>query len=426
MKLSRLFLCLLSISFVACGSDNTPDPGPGPQPPVTANERTVLVFMAADNNLQYFSSEDLKEMQEGSKALNTNQNLIVYVDNNKSNSPSYFMRVKDGQFIDSISVSESSTANPVVLEEALRYAREKYPAKSYGLVLWGHSTGWLMRNDTIPYLKTRAYGQDSNNNTTTWMNIPSMARAIKNGMNGEKLAFILGDCCVFGSVETAYELRNVTDYVISSPAEIPDEGADYSNLSGLFDTSSTFYEKMIDLYWDKYIHEFQVNTYRYYLTEYGDLAGYSVPMMAVKTSELENLAIATAKLLNTIPDKLEPTGTLDYSHVIFYAVSNGLMYNYDMYKTLKENTAETDFNEWKTIFEKAVPYYRLSPRWFVSRSTLSTFKNYMLSFDEISSDCRVLSMFFPGTQYKNIYPSWNTTIQQLQWNGHISWQQYGW
>ena len=428
MKLSRIFLSLMAISFAACGSDDTPDPGPGPgpEPPVTTSERTVLVYMAADNNLHNFAEYDLNEMKEGSKALNDNQNLIIYVDNSSNQETPCFVRIKDGQFIDSTSVSETSTADPAVLEEALRYARDKYPAKSYGLVLWGHSTGWLMRNDTIPYLKSRAYGLDSNNNTSIWMNIPSMARAIKNGMNGEKLAFIHGDCCNFGTVEVAYELRNVTDYVIGSPAEIPDEGADYSNLSGLFDTSSTFYKKIIDQYWDKYIYEFKTSIYRYYLQNYGDLAGYSVPLMAVKTSELDDLAVATAKLLNTIPYKLKPTGTLDYSNVIFYAVNNSLKHNYDMYKTLKENTAEADFNEWKPAFEKAVPYYRLSPRWFVSKSTLTTFIKYMLSFDTISSDCHVLSLFFPGTQYNNIYPSWNSTIQKLQWNGPINWQQYGW
>ena len=425
MKLSRIFLSFLAISFTACGSDDTPDP-PGPEPPVATSERTVLVYMAADNNLNQFSIADLNEMKEGSKALNANQNLIVYVDQSGSKESPYFARIKEGKFVDSTSVSETPSSDPAVLEEALRYARDKYPAKSYGLVLWGHATGWLVKNDSITYLKSRAYALDEGASPSTWMNIPSMARAIKNGMNSEKLAFIHADCCNFGTVEVAYELRNVTDYVIGSPAEIPDEGANYSNLSDLFDTSSTFYKKIIDKYWDKYSDEFKNNIYRYYLIDFGDLAGYSVPLMAVKTSELDNLAIATAKLLNTIPDKLKPTGTLDVSKAIFYAVNNGLMHNYDMYKMLKENTAEADFNEWKPAFEKAVPYYRLSPRWFVSRSTLVTFKNYMLSFDEISSDCRVLSMFFPGNQYKNVYPSWNTTIQKLQWNGPISWQQYGW
>jgi hypothetical protein len=146
--------------------------------------------------------------------------------------------------------------------------------------------------------------------------------------------------------------------------------------------------------------------------------------VAIKTSELENLATATASLLSTISDKLQPTGTLDLSQVIYFSINNGMKLNYDMYKTLKMNTAAADFNAWVPAFEKAVPYYRMSARWY---SVYTSFHKPMTEvFDGISSDHRVLSMFFPGKQYNNIYPSWNKTIQQLQWNGPVSWQQYGW
>ena len=423
MKFYKVLISLLAISFAACGSDDAPNPTPPePEPPVSSNERTVLIYIAAENSLNKFSTDDLNEMKQGSKALKDNQNLIVYVDQKGSGKP-YYARIKDGMCIDSVSLDETSASDPAILEEALQYTRENYQAKSYGLVLWGHSTGWLIKNDSIPYAKTRAYANDEGESPTTWMNIPSRARAIKNGMNGEKLAFIHGDCCNFGTVEVAYELRNVTDYVIGSPAEIPDYGANYTNLSGLFDTSSTFYKKIIDLYWDYYTSEFKNNSTRYYVKTYGDLEGYSVPLMAVKTSELENLAVATANLLSTIPDKLSPTGTLDLSNVIFYAVNDGLKHNYDMYKTLKENTSEADFNAWVPAFEKAVVYDRMSARWY---STMTTLKNAIMSFDEKSSDCHAIAMFFPGNTYNSVYPSWNKTIQQLQWNGPISWQQYGW
>ena len=421
MKIYQTFLGLLVICLTACGGNDTPDPGPEPEPPVTQGERSVLVYIAGDNNLRTFSVNDIDEMKEGSMALNDNQNLILYID--QRGSDNVLARVKDGKLIDSTVVKSASSADPAQLEEALRYVRDKYAAKSYGLVLWGHATGWLFKNDTIAYAKTRAYACDEGTYTTKWMNIPSLANAIQNGMNGEKLAFIHADCCNFGTVEAAYELRNVTDYLIASPAEIPDYGADYTSLSDLFDTSSTCYQKIVDKYYDYYLKEFENRTTRYYNTQYGDLKGYSVPMMAVKTSELENLAVATAQLLNTIPDKLKPSGTIDFNNVIFYAVNDGLKHNYDMYKTLKENTPEADFNEWKSAFEKAVPYYRMSARWYSTNTTLRT---TMASFVAISTDCHVLSMFFPRNTYNNAYPSWNKTIQQLQWNGPISWQQYGW
>ena len=423
MKFYKVLISLLAISFAACGSDDAPNPTPPePEPPVSSNERTVLIYIAAENSLNKFSTDDLNEMKQGSKALKDNQNLVVYVDQKGSGKP-YYARIKDGMCIDSVSVEETSSSDPAVLEEALRYTREKYQAKSYGLVLWGHSTGWLIKNDSIPYAKTRAYANDEGESPTTWMNIPSLARAIKNGMNGEKLSFIHGDCCNFGCVEVAYELRHVTDYVIGSPAEVPDAGSNFSDLSGLFDTSSTFYKVIIDTYWDYYVNQFKEKGTTYYNINYGDLEGYSIPQVAVKTSELENLATATAQLLNSIQDKLKPTGQLNVNNVIYYAVNNGLKYNYDMYKTLKENTSEADFKTWEPVFEKAIVYYRLSPRWM---TIVSSLKTTMSSFDAISDNCRVLGMFFPGTQYNHIYPSWNTTIQQLQWNGPISWQQYGW
>ena len=423
MKQIKILLSLLAICFAACGSDDTPEPKP--PTPVDESERTVLIYLAAQNNLSAFADFDLKEMIRGSESLNDYQNLIVYVNIYGKKAP-YFARIKDGKTIDSISAGNTASSDPASLEEAVRYMHEKYPAKSYGLVLWGHSNGWLIKNDSIKYAKTRSYGYDESSFPSTWMNIPSMARAIKNGMNDKKFTFIHGDCCIFGCVEVAYELRNVTDYVIGSPAEIPDAGANYADLSGLFDTSSSCYKSIIDKYWNLYIDEFKNYPSRYYLIKEGDLAGYSVPLMAVKTSELDNLAVATAKLLKTIPDKLEPTGIINVNNVIFYAADKGLKYNYDMFKTLKENTSETDFNEWESAFEKAVPYYRLSPRWHVGRSSRQTFIQSMPSFDEISEDCRVLSMFYPNNIYNTASPSWNKAIQQLQWNSPINWQQYGW
>ena len=393
MKQFQILICLLAIFFAACGSDNTPDPGP--EPPAGQSERTVLVYMAAQNNLSSFSALDIEEMKKGSLSLNDKQNLILFVDDQSSKDKSYFIHVKDGQLLDSTLVADQSSADPALLEKALRYMREKYSAKSYGLVLWGHANGWIIKKDSIVY-STRAYGLD-NYFSGKFMNIPSMASAIKKGMNGEKLTFIHGDCCNFGCVESAYELRDICDYVIGSPAEIPDLGNYYGDLSGYFDTSSTFYN--------------------------GDLNGYSVPLIAVKTSELENLASATASLLSTIPDKLSPTGTLDYSKVIFYGCYDGQKFNYDMYKTLKMNTAAADFNAWAPAFEKTVPYFRMSACWY---SVVTKLKKEILSFDTIQDDNHVLAMFFPGVSYNDVNPSWNKTVQQLQWNGPISWQQYGW
>ena len=81
MKFYKVLISLLAISFAACGSDDAPNPTPPePEPPVSSNERTVLIYIAAENSLNKFSTDDLNEMKQGSKALKDNQNLVVYVD----------------------------------------------------------------------------------------------------------------------------------------------------------------------------------------------------------------------------------------------------------------------------------------------------------------------------------------------------------
>ena len=93
MKQIQILLCLLAICFAACNSDDTPTP----EPPVPGgkSERTILVYMAAHNNLSSYSDQDIYEMKEGSKSLKDNQNLMIFVDDKSSTEKSYFIHFKD-------------------------------------------------------------------------------------------------------------------------------------------------------------------------------------------------------------------------------------------------------------------------------------------------------------------------------------------
>ena len=178
----NLILTTVVLLLCACSSDNEDNP----LVPVES-ERSVLIYMAAENNLSSFADLNLDDIKLSSKSLKDNQNLIVYVDRRDINP--YMGRVKDGVLVDSVAMEESSSADPAVMENVIRQMHTKYPAKSYGLVLWGHCTGWLFSNDSIPYAGTRAYSVDQNPQLH-WMNMPSMARAITKGMNQEKPKFI--------------------------------------------------------------------------------------------------------------------------------------------------------------------------------------------------------------------------------------------
>ena len=390
--------------------------------------------MAAENNLTRFATEDLEEMKTGSLKLAEDQNLVIYVDKAGSLTTPYIVRAKNGEMVDTIFMKEALSADPTTLQDVIQYTREHFPAKSYGLLLWGHASGWLVSTkDSISrtrgssILEPKAYGGATGNNSSSssgnyWMNIVPMAKAIQNGMGSDHLSFIFGDCCSFGCLEVAYELRNVTDYVIGSPAEVPDMGAPFDLIvPDMFIETDNFYAKIIDHYFDYYLDIFKNNP-QYYNKKVGDLAGYSVPLAVVKTSGLDNLAYATSTLLGTIAEKVSTSGSLDLDKVMYYAISQK-KYSYDMYHVFKKNTSAADFDTWKAAFLQAVPYRLFSMKWMTEISSL---RNEMENFDTTKDDCGVVSMFFPSTYYNGTNPNWNKAIQQYQWNNVIHWEQYGW
>jgi hypothetical protein len=426
MKKILIAICLLSGLTSCHHDDDTPEDN-------TAR-RTVLVYMAAENNLTRFATEDLEEMKTGSLKLAEDQNLVIYVDKAGSLTTPYIVRAKNGEMVDTIFMKEALSADPTTLQDVIQYTREHFPAKSYGLLLWGHASGWLVSTkDSISrtrgssILEPKAYGGATGNNSSSssgnyWMNIVPMAKAIQNGMGSDHLSFIFGDCCSFGCLEVAYELRNVTDYVIGSPAEVPDMGAPFDLIvPDMFIETDNFYAKIIDHYFDYYLDIFKNNP-QYYNKKVGDLAGYSVPLAVVKTSGLDNLAYATSTLLGTIAEKVSTSGSLDLDKVMYYAISQK-KYSYDMYHVFKKNTSAADFDTWKAAFLQAVPYRLFSMKWMTEISSL---RNEMENFDATKDDCGVVSMFFPSTYYNGTNPNWNKAIQQYQWNNVIHWEQYGW
>ncbi len=421
---------LLLLMVTACSSDEESQPA--------VAERTIFVYMAAENNLSFygFDEADLDEMREASTQIDDRYRLIVYVDGPGSDPP-YIGRLRGGQLVDSVPMKESLTANPAVLQQMLTYARSKYPAKSYGLVLWGHCNGWLISDKTAGQAsaRRRAYGGDNGNGSNYgsgnyWMNIPDMAVAIEKAMGNDRLAFIVGDCCNFACVEVAYELRHLTDYVIGSPAEIPGPGAPYHlALPGLFSSTADNYAQFIHTYYDYYYELYNTYGAEFFNANYGDLAGHSVPLAVIRTSALDDLAEATRTILATIPEKLQPGGTLyiPTTNLVHYGYSESysvaVHYAYDMYQLLQQNTTAEAFAQWKPYFTAAVPHAHASARWLTIYTPLY---NSMYTYPTDLATMGSVSMFFPHTMYTNTSPNLNTSIFRFQWASVVRWADYGW
>lgn len=401
--MTKYLLCTLACTLLltACHKDKKEEP----QLPAL---ESVLVYIAGDNNLDEFIHRDMRQMMDGSKGLSKQYNLLLFVDE-KDKLP-YLMKITNGDTLRLKTYQqEQKSSDAETLAEAVRWMKENYEAPSYGLVLWGHADGWTIRSTTKSGPRL-AYGQDTSGGEQ-WMDIPAMAQALENVLNGQKLRFIFADCCCFQCVESAYELRNVTDYIIASAAEIPGEGAPYQTvIPALFSQRDDFYAQAANAYFEQ--------------TSYG----YKEPMAVVKTSEMENLAQATRTILAQC---FEPQSE-DYPYV------SGLIYYYDhtMFDMqdffLHQATAE-NYAEWKRVFDTAVPMRTMTTVWMANHimyypNTEKQFMDFIVTEERYGG----VSMYVPqdpssvNVRYRKSVELQNNNISRMQWYTVAGLDKLGW
>ena len=420
MKQILFFICC-AVLMTACNKDEKKETP-------TVAQRTVMVYMSGDNNLSGIVSEDISEMQQGISAVSKNNNLMVFIDRAISNEKPFIARVTKEAKLDTLYkyTYDFYASDPEQFSDVLKQITTLCPAKEYGLVLWGHASGWVVSADTIA--RRRAFGQDNGQ----WMNITQMARALE-GLKTQnvlpKLSFIFADCCNMMCVENGYELRDVTDYLIGSPAEIPGFGAPYQLVvPQLFKTGSDLYKGIIDSYYDYYADYNNLNVNEKSRWPYME-GGYSVPLSVIDTKFIGDLADWTHDMLEQATDGY-PTypNSPDLTSVAFYWYYDVPMM-YDMRAVMERLLPETEFKAWDAIYKQAVPYSRMSTKWMTIWDKWGG--GYLdRSFDNFNPDMKYgcVSMFIPMQESSYSYGNmaYNKTSINFGWNRVMDWKRFGW
>lgn len=396
-----LSLVCLSLVFASCNK-HSDEPEPEPEP--TVGRRTVLVYVAGENRLTKYFGSELEEMRKGSKLLGKDDHLLVYVDVSDRNRHPHIIEVSQGDTATIYQYPEESLASdPDQMLDAISRAFTLRPARSYGLTLWGHGSGWIVSTDTVPHAmsaRRKAFGVDNGHNDPSsnkgqWMNIPTLAKALSR--MGKPLKFIFGDCCNFQCVEVAYELRNQAEYIIGSPAEIPGVGAPYDTVvPAMFSQDDDFYRQMVDAYYAQMV------------------GGHREPLSVVKSSEMDGLALATQRLLSAIAanDGKGRDCFFDISGLIYYMSSgwdNGSRVMFDMNDLLLRYAPSSDYAVWRQAFDRAVVYSTLATSW--ETANLVFFSDFDITAERYGG----MSMFVPQPSANNIYIEYNSNIKKLGW-----------
>ena len=410
------------VIWTSCSKDDSPEDN--------IPNRTVIVYMAAENNLSLYAQKDINEMIKGAKQLNSRDNLILFVDKADAAEKPYIVKItQEGEQRLYEYERDFLCSDPDNMEEVLRRCIQLCPAsESYGLVLWGHASGWIIQDsvqNSIYGMPRRAYGVDNGQNQTVvngkWINIPSMRKVFSS--LGIKWKFIFSDCCNMQSIETAYELRNNADYLIASPAEISGNGADYEKIvpAMYLRNDVQMYKSVCDLY------NSQV-----------DPKGGHLPISTIMTSQLEALAQATRNILPTVTANV-PKDDFGQGHIYYFGVveNDGWTVKY-----LKNEKAFYDMNDiilwgltnanmteaygtWRAAFDQAVVYSKMSTFWhaqYLEQKSDKTYKDFTVTSENYGG----VSMFFPLTKYDNSSFKHNENIKKMSWYYAVGWSELGW
>lgn len=189
---------------------------------------TMLVYMAADNNLSDLAYSDINEMEKiGS---NDYLKMVVQIDDATNNGTKRYLINKDSDETTLSSpvietISENDSSDSVAMKEFFEWGIENYPSNNIILVVWDHGTGW--RN--APVRKAIAF-DDTSSNSMTISELSNVMSDISTSI-GKKIDILALDACLMQNMELLFEIYNSTDILIGSSETSPGNGFPYDRIA---------------------------------------------------------------------------------------------------------------------------------------------------------------------------------------------------
>lgn len=395
--------------------------------------RTVLVYMMAENSLSYsdLQEDDIREMEECIGSLSDDDHVLVYVDDEDLPRLMEIRADKKGRTRKIIQewADDVNSCDPVVLRQVLKTVFDKYPSQGYGLILWSHGSAWLPATKAIPRRNIgvedneseafsesetpcqRSIGIDNDHNTYSnngyKMDIAELAQALA---GFPKLDFLMFDACFMQSVEVAYELRHEAEYIISSPAEIPNPGAPYNLLiPAMMSKKTTFAEEMVQAYYDGYVGSD--------VPSISSGVGYGVLLSVIDCSRMDELQRVTEQMVAKYGSKYVDRGLDDVLH--YYPLSSSNFPEFFDMKAYMHHliSSADDWTAWLAVYEQAVPKRLCTNFWF------SSYIGGYLYVDDVDEYGGV-SMYVP--EPGNYFKTKNEWFCNTSWYPVSGWPQCGW
>lgn len=339
LSLSAVLLLVLSINLASCSKEDLP-------PVPTDTEKTLFMYLPWSTDLVGAFRNNISDMEKAiAKKGLERERVLVFISTAPKEAALFEIIYENGKCKED---TLKNYTNPALTTKEgiagiLNDIKGFAPAKRYAMTIGCHGLGWIpVSRGKARYLSlqrphweykegfmTRYFGGHTSEYQT---DITTLAEGIVDAEM--KMEYILFDDCYMSSIEVAYDLRKVTDFLIGSPCEIMAYGMPYAEI-GEYLLGDTDYKAICEKF-----HTFYSN----YSTPCGTIG-------VTDCSELEPLA----QIMKEINSRYEFDETKINSIQKLDGYSPILFFDYGDYVT--KLCSDTDLlNQFREQLQRTVPY----------------------------------------------------------------------
>lgn len=227
------------------------------------NKLTLLIYMAADNNLDSAALNDLESIRKGS--MFSEMDIVLQLDRWEFVDTKETIRyhVKEGEVNEIKRMGESNTGDPRILKEFIEESAEAYPSEKLIVIIWSHGSGvddydiykGKREHYFVETTKIEEIAIAFDDAQKDFLDNIELQKALDVEVNIDVLGF---DACLMGMFEIVYQLRNEADVIVGSQYVEPASGWDYPRVLedlSLDGEANKMGEELVKFYADYYKHE---------------------------------------------------------------------------------------------------------------------------------------------------------------------------
>lgn len=200
---------------------------------IVAQEWTVLVYVAADNDLAQWADSDLVEMEQ----VGSNSDIRVVVQIDKPLVGARRLLIGQGSSVLLGELGIIDMCSWETLSNFLAWGMTSFPADKYLVILWDHGTGWT----AVPH---RSFGTDWSSGNVLSIANGDFQKALSSAFEytDERINVLAFDACLMQQIEVGFETRRYTNLLLAPQSIMPLEGFRYDEILQVLHSDPTIGE----------------------------------------------------------------------------------------------------------------------------------------------------------------------------------------